>query len=100
MVGLASDNRVDRDAEIFHARMVEYRKRLRSAVADAGSLTLEQEDRLAYELERDLDDLLMRCANLAREPMLRHMAKAMEAAAVLAPMPLRVYPDPKKGAES
>lgn len=102
MVGLASDklsNQAQQEQR-FHMSVVDYRARLRDAVRDAGSLTLQQEDERAAELERDLDHLLMQAANLAREPLLRHMSKVMEAAAMLSPSPLRIYPDPRKGAES
>lgn len=87
-------------ADHFHTMLVHYRRKLRDAVRDAGSYTLEQEDALAIELERDLDSLMMQCANLAREPILRHMATVLEAVDSFAPSPLRVYPDPKQGASS
>lgn len=92
-------NRVQQEQR-FHMSVVDYRRRLRDAVRDAGSLTLQQEDERAAELERDLDHLLMQAANLAREPILRHMATVLEAVASFAPSPLRVYPDPKQGASS
>lgn len=79
-------------ADHFHTMLVHYRRKLRDAVRDAGSYTLEQEDALAIELERDLDHLLMQAANLAREPLVKHMAAAMQCAVALVPNPLQVYP--------
>lgn len=87
-------------ADHFHTMLVHYRRKLRDAVRDAGSYTLEQEDAVAIELERDLDSLMMQCANLAREPLVKHMATAMQHAVALVPNPMQVYPDPRKGAES
>lgn len=98
-LGKELPNRVQQEQR-FHMSVVDYRRRLRDAVRDAGSYTLEQEDALAIELERDLDHLLMQAANLAREPILRHMATVLGAVASFAPSPLRVYPDPKQGASS
>lgn len=92
-------NRVQQEQR-FHMSVVDYRRRLRDAVRDAGSYTLEQEDALAIELERDLDHLLMQAANLARESLVKHMAAAMQCAVSLVPNPMQVYPDPRKGAES
>lgn len=92
-------NRVQQEQR-FHMSVVDYRRRLRDAVRDAGSYTLEQEDALAIELERDLDHLLMQADNLAREPLVKHMATAMQHAVALVPNPMQVYPDPRKGAES
>lgn len=91
MTGL--DNRENR----FLERVREYRKRMRECVRRPYEIA-ENREVDADELERDLDGLLMEAANLAREPMLRHMSKAMEAAATLAPSPFTTYPDPRKGA--
>lgn len=75
----------------FLERVQGYRERLRR---------LEDVRTAAYALERDFDYLLMEAANLAREPLVRHMALAMQHAAALSPSPFQLYPDPKKGAES
>lgn len=55
-LGKELPNRVQQEQR-FHMSVVDYRRRLRDAVRDAGSYTLEQEDALAIELERDLDHL-------------------------------------------
>ena len=81
--------------ERFLERVQEYRERIRRLHDDGVTVP-----GVAYTLERDFDALLMEAANLAREPLLRHMSKAMEGAAALAPRPFVQYPDPKKGAES
>ena len=79
--------------ERFLERVQEFRERIRR-LDDAGATA----PGVAFTLERDLDALLMEAANLAREPLLRYMSKAMEAAAALAPSPFVQYPDPRKGA--
>lgn len=92
------DNSTMQEQRFLHM-VEEFRSRMREAILHpaAGDGFRARE---ARDLEINLDHLLMQCANIAREPMLRHMSKIAEAAAVLAPSPLVIYPDPKKGASS
>jgi hypothetical protein len=101
MVGLAQD--ADRSADRmdrFHEQLALYRKRLRDSVTDSGAFTLRESEHQALVLERELDNLLMQAADLAREPLQRHMAMAMamQHAVSLAPSLPTVYPEPRKGA--
>lgn len=94
MVGLASHaERVHQ----FHESGVHYRRRLREAILKHDNPYRED---AAHQLERDLDRLLMEAANLAREPLLVHMVKLTEAAAMFSQLTPRVYPDPKEGSKS
>lgn len=90
------DNLAERE-EAFILRLQGFRAQLRDEL-----LAVPRGAQRAAELERDLDGLLMEAANLAREPMLRHMAKITEAATTLSLTPRMhvVYPDPRKGAEA
>lgn len=97
MTGLSSDNAAQEQR--FLQRVQEYRERLRNAVEHPHSIAAHRH-REARDLEIDLDHLLMEAANLAREPLLRHMAVITQCAAALVPSPFVTYPDPKKGAES
>ena len=92
------DNLAERERR-FLERVEEYRRRQRE-LATASGLRAEVKQQGARDLEVMLDQLLLDCANLAREPMLRHMAKITEAAATLSLTPRMhvVYPDPRKGA--
>lgn len=81
----------------FLDRRERWRRDFREFVRDAGVIPADLERRRAADLEVLFEHLLVECANLAREPLLHHMSKITEAAAMLTPSPF-MYPDPRKGA--
>lgn len=79
--------------EQFLERLQRYREHIRYYNADPLQFN-------GYEMERDLDALLMEAANLARIQVLEYSTRIAEAGMALAPRTSIIYPDPKKGASS
>lgn len=87
-----------RREEIFLERLGSFRRRMRNAtLSHADAIGFREREVIA--LERDLDGLLMEAANLAREPMLRHMVKITEATLLASPLRTLYTDTPAKAAE-